>query len=388
MSHRLSRYATPMSRCTLIISHEQKARLSRRYSHVVCALQVASSGHMNTRTAHPVTATAPRYYQKSPHVPPVARWVRMFPASLARTLVSLVAAPDRTARRPSPPVLLTLPPCRHSGATSRQPLPASRRASRLGRRASVAALFAAVLLAAAVLPAASGAQTSPTTPPPAVTSPGSTGLGAVASRSDLEALAAGNGPQAASARERLANGDFQAGDRIAMVVQGEPTLSDTVTVRANQVIHLTNMPDISLHGVLRSELQDFLRQQLGRYLRNPDVRAVSLVRVDVLGPVLRPGFYTAPADELVSDVVMQAGGLSAQADINKTVVRRGEALVQPASRVQEALARGETLDQLDVRAGDAIVVGERPAGGNLVRVLEVVGAIAGIAVSVVLITRH
>jgi protein involved in polysaccharide export with SLBB domain len=312
----------------------------------------------------------------------------MFPASLAWTLVSLVAVPDRIARRPSPPVLLTLPPCRHSGAVSRQPRPASRRASHLARRASAAALLAAVLFAAVMLPAASRAQTSPTTPPPAVTSPGSTGLGAVASRSDLEALAAGNGPQAASARERLANGDFQAGDRIAMVVQGEPTLSDTVTVRANQVIHLTNMPDISLHGVLRSELQDFIKQQLGQYLRNPDVRAVSLVRVDVLGPVLKPGFYTAPADELVSDVVMQAGGLSPQADINKTVVRRGEVLVQPASRVQEALARGETLDQLDVRAGDAIVVGERPPNGAFLRVLEVVGAVAAIATSVVLITRH
>ena len=84
----------------------------------------------------------------------------------------------------------------------------------------------------------------------------------------------------------------------------------------------------------------------------------------------------------------RAGGLSAQADINKTVVRRGEVLVQPASRVQEALARGETLDQLDVRAGDAIVVGERPTGGNFIRVVEVVGALAGIAVSIALIARH
>lgn len=326
------------------------------------------------------------YYQKSSLAPPVARWVRMFPASLASNPVSFAPAHDPAVRRPSPPVLLTLSPCRPSGTVPREPLPASRRAS-LARRASVAAALAVAVAASAMLPAASRAQ-SPTTPPPAVTSPGSTGLGAVASRADLEALAAGNGPQSASARERLANGDFRAGDRIAMVVQGEPTLSDTVTVRANQVVHLANMPDISLHGVLRSELQDYLRQQLGRYLRNPDVRAVSLVRVDVLGPVLRPGFYTAPADELVSDVVMQAGGLSAQADINRTVVRRGEVLVQPASRVQEALARGETLDQLDVRAGDAIVVGERPAGGNFIRVLEVVGAIAGIAVSVVLITRH
>jgi protein involved in polysaccharide export with SLBB domain len=257
-----------------------------------------------------------------------------------------------------------------------------------GLAGAFCAAFAAALIGAAGLPTVSLAQTPTTSPPPAVTSPGSTGLGSVASRADLEAVAAGNGPQAASARERLANGDFQAGDRIAMVVQGEPTPTDTVTVRANQIVHLANIPDISLHGILRAELQDYLKQQLGQYLRNPDVRAVSLVRVDVLGPVNRPGFFTAPADELVSDVIMQAGGLAPTADINKTVIRRGEALVQPSSRVQEALARGETLDQLDIRAGDAIVVGEHPPGGNFLRVLGVVGTIAAIGVSIVLITRH
>lgn len=234
-------------------------------------------------------------------------------------------------------------------------------------------------------------QSTTTVPPQStpVTTPGATGLGAVATRADLQAAAASaDGPQAAAARERLANGDFRAGDRIAMFVQGEPTLTDTLSVRANQVIHLTNLPDISLHGVLRSELQDFLRQQLGQFLRNPDVRAVSLVRVDVLGPVNRPGFYSAPADELVSDVVMQAGGLTPNAEVTRTTVRRGDVVVQSAERVQAAFARGETLDQLDVRPGDAIVVGERTPGGNFLRVLGVVGAVAGIAVSIVLITRH
>jgi len=53
-----------------------------------------------------------------------------------------------------------------------------------------------------------------------VTTPGATGLGAVATRAELQAVAAGEGPRAAAARERLANGDFQPGDRIALFVQG------------------------------------------------------------------------------------------------------------------------------------------------------------------------
>jgi protein involved in polysaccharide export with SLBB domain len=262
--------------------------------------------------------------------------------------------------------------------------------------ASLAVRVAAVaaLLVGSIWPSLAAAQSTttvvipPSAPPSSVTTPGATGLGAVATRPELQAVAAGEGPQAASARERLANGDFQPGDRIALFVQGEPTLSDTLAVRANQILHLTNIPDISLHGVLRSELQDYLKQQLGQYLRNPDVRAVALVRVDVLGPVGRPGFYSAPADELASDVVMQAGGLAPNADLTKTTIRRGDALVLSADRVQQAFARGETLDQLDVRAGDAIVVGEKTPGGNFLRVLGIVALVASIGVSVVLITKH
>ena len=248
---------------------------------------------------------------------------------------------------------------------------------------------AAALAIGVVVPLGVSAQTTTTTPPPsAVMAPGATGVGAVATRADLQAVAAGGGPDAAAARGRLANGDFQVGDRIALFVQGEPTLTDTLAVRSGQIVHLANIPDISLHGILRSELQEYLKKQIGQYLRNPDIRAVSLVRVDVLGPVLRPGFYTAPADMLASDMIMQAGGLSEKADINKTVVRRGEETVQSADRVRVALSRGETLDQLDVRAGDAIVVGERPEGGNFLKILGIVATVAGIAVSVVLISRH
>jgi hypothetical protein len=257
------------------------------------------------------------------------------------------------------------------------------------RVAAVTALaIGAVWSSQAVAQSTTTVVIPPTTPPSSVTTPGATGLGAVATRAELQAVAAGEGPRAAAARERLANGDFQPGDRIALFVQGEPTLTDTLAVRANQILHLANIPDISVHGVLRSELQDYLKQQLGQYLRNPDIRAVALVRVDVLGPVGRPGFYSAPADELASDVVMQAGGLGQNADLSKTTIRRGDATVLTSDRVQEAFARGETLDQLDVRAGDAIVVGEKTPGGNFLRVLGIVAIVASIGVSVVLITRH
>jgi len=218
--------------------------------------------------------------------------------------------------------------------------------------------------------------------------PDALSTGAFASRTSLEEAARGTGPAADAARERLANGDFQVGDRLALLVQGEPTLSDTFTVREGQLLRLPNITDLRLHGVLHSEIQDDVTRELGKYIKNPVVRATPLVRVAVLGQVGRPGYYSAPADELVSDMLMRAGGPTTNSDLNKTVVRRGTELVYPAKTIQTAMAQGQTIDQLNLRPGDQIVVGEKPPGGNTLRIIGIVAGLAGIAVSIALIARH
>ena len=195
-------------------------------------------------------------------------------------------------------------------------------------------------------------------------------------------------PSASVARDRLANGDFQVGDRIAVAVQGEPTLTDTFTVREGQVLRLPNLNDVALHGVLHTELQANLTRELTRIIEAPVVRATPLVRVAVLGQVARPGYYSAPADELVSDMLMRAGGPTTNADLNKTVVRRGAETVYTAKAIQTAMAQGETIDQLDLKPGDQIVVAERPSSGSALRVLGVVAIVAGIGTSIALIAKH
>ncbi len=248
-------------------------------------------------------------------------------------------------------------------------------------------LVAAAWLVAIVVPGAlrsqqgSEAQAAPYRPD-------ALGIGQFATRADLERIAAAGGAAGAKAQQRLTNGDFQVGDRIALTVQGESALTDTVTVREGQVVHLDNLTDVSLHGVLHSELQARLAQEIARYLRNPVVRATPLVRVAVLGQVQRPGYYSAPADALVSDMLMRAGGPTTSANVNKTVVRRGPDVVLPAKAVETAMARGETIDQLDLRPGDQLIVPERPAGGNALRILEIVGVVAGIGTSIAIIATR
>ena len=166
--------------------------------------------------------------------------------------------------------------------------------------------------------------------------------------------------RAAAIRERLSEGDFRVGDRLVVSVEGaERPFRDTVTVREGQVISLPGTPDISLRGVLRSELEEHLTRELQRYVRAPVVRSTSVVRLTVLGAIGRPGFYSVASDNLVSEVVMRAGGPQRSASFEKSKVRRGDRVIVDGDALQAAIREGRTLDQLGVRDGDELVIEEK-----------------------------
>lgn len=165
--------------------------------------------------------------------------------------------------------------------------------------------------------------------------------------------------EAAQIRARLREGDFSVGDAIVLNVAGVTQFSDTFPVRAGRVLQLPDVAPISLAGVLRSELQPHLTRQIGRYVINPTVDAYSLVRVAVAGAVARPGFYEVRPDAPVSEAVMQAGGLAREGDAGKMSVRRAGRTLITEEAVRQYVATGATLDDLSIRAGDEVRVGER-----------------------------
>jgi hypothetical protein len=160
-------------------------------------------------------------------------------------------------------------------------------------------------------------------------------------------------------RSRIRNGDFAAGDRIVLVVVGEAALTDTFAVRAGPALELPDLPPLLLNGVLRSELQQHLTRELGRFLRNPQVQAVSMLRVAVMGEVGRPGYYDVPADMLLSDVLMVAGGPVGTSDLKRARIRRGDDPVYSARSIQIALSGGMTLDALSLQSGDEFFIAPR-----------------------------
>jgi protein involved in polysaccharide export with SLBB domain len=162
--------------------------------------------------------------------------------------------------------------------------------------------------------------------------------------------------EAALIRQRLDEGDMRVGDRVLLQVQGHPLFSDTFPVVAGRVIEVPNIGGIPLEGVLRSELEDHLREHIGRFVRSPIIRARSLVRLEIMGAVGRPGFHAVPSDVLVSDAIMLAGGPAGSADMGRLRIHRGREVLWQGEPLRAAVLEGRTLDQLSVRAGDGIFV--------------------------------
>jgi len=187
-------------------------------------------------------------------------------------------------------------------------------------------------------------------------------------------------------RKRLVEGDFQAGHRILLFVTGDSALSDTFTVRSDQKLRLPNLPEISLAGILSSELQGYLQTKLAQYLRDPSVRAQTLLRVQVSGDVGKPGFYSIPIDTPVSDVIMNAGGPTSSADMNKTVLRRGSGVVVSRDGIQAAIRSEFTISDIGARPGDELFVPAKPVGSRWTKIAAVAAGVSSIAFTVFWIT--
>ncbi len=226
-----------------------------------------------------------------------------------------------------------------------------------------------------------------------------------APRPDLEAtlqrLRALGQADTSYVRARLEDGDFRAGDRVLLAVDDpmlgterpatggksqEQQLSDTFTVGVGPEIVLPVVGAVSLRGTLRSELEPVVTRAIGRYIRDPVVHARSLVSVGVTGEVARPGFYGLAPDAVVSAALNAAGGLTKDAKMDRLKLERdGRALVE-GKALRRAIEQGATLETLQVRSGDQLVVPSKQHG-DIYGPLRFVAVLLGIPVTVYTLTH-
>lgn len=195
-------------------------------------------------------------------------------------------------------------------------------------------------------------------------------------------------PKAQSTNAQISSGPLRTGDRILLFVEGEPTLTDTFTVRPGPEIELPSYGAIGLEGVRRDDLQENMTRKLSRFIKNPVVHARALVRVAVLGEVTRPGFYSVPTDAMFSDVINAAGGPTQNADMKKLHVDRVGVVMAQGPPLQRALASGATLAQRDVESGDEIIVPHAHDTESRVRIISMVVGIPLAALTVLLLVHR
>lgn len=161
-------------------------------------------------------------------------------------------------------------------------------------------------------------------------------------------------------RERLEVGDLQVGDAISLTVLGEPQFTSPaggLLIGPGRVLSLPGLPDIPMSGVLRSEAQQHLTEALSKQLRDPQVQVQTNIRLTFTGAVARAGYYQVPADIMPTDAIMTvAGGFGGGAEPNRTIIRRQGREIWSREAFQDALLRGMTLDQLNLRTNDEIFV--------------------------------
>ena len=169
----------------------------------------------------------------------------------------------------------------------------------------------------------------------------------------------------------------QVGDRILLRVDGEQQLTDTFTVNSGPAITLPAIGDVALHEVRRADVERYLNQELAQYLKQPVVHARVLVRLGILGEVEHPGFYAVPADAVLTQAIMVAGGVTREAKFAKLRIERDAAVVASGESLQQSITRGLTVDQMRLRSGDRLVVPRRrdaAATAQLVGILVTVPA--------------
>jgi hypothetical protein len=186
---------------------------------------------------------------------------------------------------------------------------------------------------------------------------------------------------------RLADGDFYPGDVIMLQVSGDPRMTNNYIVSPRRSLLIPGVPgEVSVTGLLRSEVEAHLDSLISRYVRNPTVWAEPLLRIQIFGAVGRPGYHLVPVSLPLPDIIMNfAGGPSANADPKRGAVFRAEEQVLPGAALEEAIREARSLDALNLQSGDRIEYGARPTGGSFLS--RTVGFIGGAASLLYVITR-
>jgi polysaccharide biosynthesis/export protein len=150
------------------------------------------------------------------------------------------------------------------------------------------------------------------------------------------------------------------GDKLRVEVYRDEQLSQTLQIRPDGRITLPLVGDVMAAGKTSAELRDTLTEELGEFVRNPEVTVIVIetvpMNVYVIGEVRSPGAQPVKGETSILQVLAMAGGVTEWAKRKDIRVLRpsptGDTII-PFNYNDAVNGRGRMIT---VRPGDTIVV--------------------------------
>lgn len=178
-----------------------------------------------------------------------------------------------------------------------------------------------------------------------------------------------------SSHAALAEIRLQPGDVVAVEVRDEPSMGGQFQVAEDGTILIPLLGIVPVAGRTFAEVERDVRAAYARELADPVLRVRPLVRVAVLGEVMRPGLFPVDATHSIADVLASVGGFSPWADRSRiTLERNGE-------RMRVRIEPGDPTLGMPLRSGDRIVVARKSWFSENLAIF--VGAAASVAAAAV-----
>lgn len=155
------------------------------------------------------------------------------------------------------------------------------------------------------------------------------------------------------------------GDELRIRVWGQVNFQANVRVdRAGEVyIPVSQVGPVHVAGIPYSELDEHLRQAIGRVYRNfdliADIGRIRSIQVYVAGEARRPGEYTISSLSTLIDALFASGGPSVQGSLRDVQLRRGPDTISHLD-LYGFLIHGDKSKDVKLLAGDVIFI--PPAG--------------------------
>lgn len=155
------------------------------------------------------------------------------------------------------------------------------------------------------------------------------------------------------------------GDEIVIRGWGQVDINLNVVVDRYGAIVLPKVGSINVAGIRYSELQDYLKQAIGRVFRNFQL-SVTLgklrsIQVFVVGQAKRPGAYTVSSLSTLVNTLFASGGPSISGSLRHIQVKRNGKLLAELD-LYDFLLKGDKSKDISLLPGDVIYI---PPAGHL-----------------------